>query len=134
MRTNKEPSKTRLGLRLVRAMEAKNMTIRQLKDATEGDYTYEFIRGIAAGDRFPSERVLQALTNALGIPFKEAYTDLVADQLMKKWGGVPAQLAGKKPGMATIEKYWDTLTEAQQQDLTNMAIQWSERNHSLASV
>jgi len=107
-------------------MEKCNIPIRDLSRRME--FSYEHVRRIVRGESIPSKPALRMLCQELGIDFAKADRLATADRMNKKYGEVPAEISEKKPGLEPLERVWDDLLPAQQQDLIAMAHLWFERN------
>lgn len=121
-----EDIKTKTGATINALLEQHGLSIRDF--AIQLDMTYEFARKIIRGESLPSKPMLKQVAAEFEIEVTPLLKDLVADQITKRYGTVPLELAQKKPGMAAIERHWDALTTEQQKDLTDMAISWSKRS------
>lgn len=117
---------SRLGDYLQVVLEERGMTIRDL--AIQSEITYEHARKIVRGDIVPSKQMVRIFSYTLGLPLPEMEELAIADRIIKKHGGLPASLVGKKPDMEPLERHWDLLTPAQKSDLINWAKQWAQRN------
>ena len=114
-----EMSATRVGQLLTDAMEEKQLSIKDL--SLQLDITYEHVRRIVRGEAIPSKYVLKMFCQILGVALHEAELAATADRVQKRYGALPLELAGKKPGMDTLERLWDRLTTEQQASVTIMA-------------
>jgi transcriptional regulator with XRE-family HTH domain len=110
-------------------MKNKKMSIKDL--AIKIDTTYEHVRRLVNGQALPSKFTLKEICNVLGLSYKEAERAATSDRITKKFGTIPLELSGKKPGLAPIERVWDNLTEDQQADVVTMVQGWSKRNKAL---
>lgn len=128
MATKPQESQTLLSDLISRAMEDQNLSIRGL--AEKLSMTYEHARRIVRGEGIPSDVVLRAICNELGLNFKEAQQLSVASKIRVKYGDIPFKLAGKNPELDPIERVWSLLTESQKNDATNMIQGWARRNRA----
>ncbi len=121
-----EQHQTRLAEILNEAMKLQGVSIRDLALAT--GVTYEHIRRVVRGLNNPATPLLKLICGFLQLPFDDLKQYAAADELERKYGDVPAILAGKVPDMVMLERYWAYLTPEQKADLTTMAQQWAQRN------
>jgi transcriptional regulator with XRE-family HTH domain len=92
-------------------LEQKGWSVLRL--AKELDATYEHVRKIAKGLTFPSMRFLKDLCRVLGLDYGEMARLVVADKIERKYGGIPAELAGKDPRFTQIERLLPALSDEQ---------------------
>ena len=93
----------RLGLlnaRLVRIMNDRNMSVRQLAEAL--GVTYEHIRKILVGDCLPSDSVLGRLCEALLLSRREMGQRVAKDRLIRRYGDAAWSVWGLDPKFATL--------------------------------
>ena len=127
--TNDEQHITMLSGRLNAAMEEQNVSIRDLARATES--SYENIRRIVKGTTVPSQHLLRAISDVLGLNKDELSKIAKADKIRQKFGTVPLELSGKKPSLEPVERIWDELSEQQQQAVINMTHGWARQNRMM---
>lgn len=106
-------------------LRERGMSMRDL--AIRLEVTYEYVRRVCNGEVVPAKPMLKLICTELKLNFKDVERLWVTDKITKEYGQIPLELAGKKPGMATIERHWDNLTEEQQKDVTAMVVQWARR-------
>lgn len=111
---------------LAQTMEEQGVSIRDLSERL--GITYEHIRRLVRGEGVPSRFVLKMICDELKMDFHESEKLATADKIRKKYGTIPLELSGKKPGMESIERAWDKLTPTQQIDATTMIVGWAKRN------
>jgi transcriptional regulator with XRE-family HTH domain len=124
-----ETASTDLSELISNALEARDMSIKDLAEHLQ--ITYEHSRRIVRGESVPSRLLLKTLAEPLKLDFEHLVKLATAARIKAKYGSIPAELAGKKPGMESIERAWDKLTPDQQQDLCDMARTWAKRNATL---
>lgn len=120
------PATNRVAELIMEAMTDQGMSVRDL--SIKVDTTYENIRRITKGESIPSKFVLKAICDALKLNYKEAERLANADRMVKKFGTVPMELAGKNPELEPLERIWKWLDDNQKQDLIMMAQGWAKRN------
>jgi transcriptional regulator with XRE-family HTH domain len=125
MQNNEEP-KTLIAELISSKMEEQGKTMKDL--AEKFDITYEHVRRIVRGEGIPSKYVLKLFAEELGIPYKELEKTAVHDKIKKKYGSIPAELAGRNPALEPIERVWPKLSVDQQATLIDMANSFSKRN------
>ncbi len=126
-----EDSRTLLSDLISRKMEERNLSIRGL--AEKMSMTYEHARRIVRGEGVPSDVVLRAICNELGLDFHEAQQLSVASKMKLKHGNVLFEVMGKKADLDPIERVWDLLSDQQKTDLTSMAQGWARRNRAMGA-
>lgn len=107
-------------------MEEVGMSIRGLAQKLE--MSYEHVRRITNAESIPSPRVLKDICGHLKLNYKEAEKLLTADKIRKKYGTIPLELSGKKPGLEPIERVWDQLTPEHQKDAVVLITDWAKRD------
>jgi transcriptional regulator with XRE-family HTH domain len=125
-----EKQNSRVGEMISGAMAEQGLSTKDMSDKLE--LTYEHVRRIVKGEGVPSKYILKAFCEILGLDYVEAYKAMTADQIEKKYGGVPAELSGKNPELEPIERAWHHLTAEQKADAISMITGWSKRNRSAA--
>lgn len=121
--------KTDLALAIYSRMRELDMSVKDL--AGQLEVVYETIRQIAAGDRPPSKRLLRDICTALRLDFKRLDL-LLANQKLKKLGGVPVELSARNPELSRIEAQWQFLT-SQQKDHVNWLVDSFAQKNAVAS-
>ena len=121
----------RLGQSLVERMNQLDLTLRQVAERT--GLTYEHVRKLAKGAAFPSRLALRELCRVLSLDLAEMDRRAIADRLEKKYGGIPAALAGRHPELALLAPWWDLLTEEQKTSFRIQIRSVAESNQRLAS-
>ena len=89
-----------LNARLVRTMNDRNMSVRELADAV--GVTYEHIRKILVGDCLPSDSVLGRLCEALLLSRREMGQRVAKDRLIRRYGDAAWSVCGLDPKFATV--------------------------------
>jgi transcriptional regulator with XRE-family HTH domain len=110
---NEQPT-TLFAAKMVERMEAFGLETIDISDKTGA--TYQHIRGILKGQSFPSPFFLKELCRVLELDFTEATKLVAADKIKHKYGDIPEELAGKKPGLIPVERVWDEITPEQQEE------------------
>ena len=82
------------------------LSSRQLADAVE--VHYETMRCILKGDRPPPKRLLRDICRVLTLDFEAMNEMLVAEQINRKFGRVPATRMNN-PELKSIEEAWPLL-------------------------
>lgn len=124
--SNEVAPATMLSERLQSAMDAAGISIRDIAEQTGG--SYENIRRVVKGMTIPSESLLRSICEVVGLDRHEMSKLARADKIRIKFGTVPLELSGKKPGMELLERAWDDLTPDQQNGITTMAQGWAKQN------
>jgi len=109
-------------------LEEKGWSVLRL--AEELDATYEHVRKIAKGLTFPSMRFLKDLCRVLGLDYGQMARLVVADKIEKKYGGIPAELAGKNPRFTQIERLLPGLSDEQFQTVLGLLQGMDRRNRN----
>ncbi len=117
---------TELSTALRKRMGEKGISIIDLANAA--DVVYETARKVVTGERNPSKRLLRDICVFLVLDFDDHHKMLVAQQITKKFGGIPAKLAGKNPEMQSIENLWGFLLPEEKEHIT-----WLVRQYALRS-
>jgi DNA-binding Xre family transcriptional regulator len=89
-----------LNARLVRTMNERNMSVRELAHAT--GVTYEHIRKILVGACLPSDSILERLCEALLLSRREMRQRLAKDRAIKRYGDAAWSVCGLDPKLATL--------------------------------
>jgi transcriptional regulator with XRE-family HTH domain len=100
-------------------MDTLKLSIRDV--AIKTDSTYEHVRKLLRGGSFPSKYFLRVLAEVLELDINDLERLLTADKIQHKFGTIPMELAGKKPGMEPLERVWDNLSSAHQSALIEQA-------------
>jgi transcriptional regulator with XRE-family HTH domain len=108
------------------ALLDKGMSIKDLSEKLE--LSYEHTRRLTNGLTIPSKFVLRALCSILDLNEQDMEKLVTVDKIRKRYGSIPAEIAGKKPGLEPIERVWDRLTPDQQGDAVAMIVGWARRN------
>lgn len=120
MAKKKNPEEgTIIGERLRDAMAKKGITPLQLKEKLKSRPTYEHIRTIVNGEKFPGRPLLAEISATLNINAKEMAEVAEMDRARIKYGWLIAKLAGKTtdPDLAIIERAWETMSAAHRQSI-----------------
>ena len=83
------------------------MSIHQLADATS--VGYERARTAVTGDEPPGKRLLRDICRVLKLDLDSMTEMLITEQMKRKYGRVPARLAGRNPELQQIEEMWQLL-------------------------
>jgi transcriptional regulator with XRE-family HTH domain len=121
-----EGPKTQIAELISSKMEQRGKTMKDL--AEQFDVTYEHVRRVVRGEAIPSKYVLKLFAQELDIPYPELERVAVSDKIKRKYGSIPAELAGKNPSLEPVERVWGKLTEDQQSALIDMATSFAKRN------
>ena len=89
-----------LNARLVRTMNEKNMSVRELAGAV--GVTHEHIRKILVGDCLPSDSVLERLCEALLLSSTDMRQRVAKDKMIKRYGDAMWSVCGLDPELATL--------------------------------
>lgn len=119
---------TMFSVKLNEAMRDRDLSIRDIAEQTGG--SYENIRRIVNGTSIPSEFLLRGICDAVGLDRAGMSQIAKADKIRIKYGTVPLELSGKKPGMELLDRVWDDLTPDQQRGITSMAQGWAKQNRA----
>jgi transcriptional regulator with XRE-family HTH domain len=120
---------TRTGALIEGAMEQKGVTIRQL--SMDMEMAYEHIRKIVRGMSLPGKPLLKQICLRLGLDYKELHQAWIGDDIHRRFGDIPTEISGKKPGMVKMEQYWDDLSPDHQKDITDMVIKWARQDRNV---
>jgi len=101
------------------ALEAKGWSI--LHFAQELDATYEHIRKMVHGLAFPSKHVLKLMAQKLDLDLAALTRMVTEDKLIRKFGSIPYEIAGKSKRVARAERVIESLTDDQFNMLMNIA-------------
>jgi len=107
------------------AMEERDISIRQL--GISCDVSYETARRVYRGS-IPAKPVLRLMCEVLDLNFDEMGRLANAATLIKKYGEIPLEVAGKNPELAPIERVWFLLTPDQKQDAISLIQAWAARS------
>lgn len=89
-----------LNARLVRTMNERNMSVRELAGAV--GVTSEHIRKILVGDCLPSDSILERLCEALLLSSREMRQRVAKDKMIKRYGDALWSVCGLDPKLATL--------------------------------
>jgi transcriptional regulator with XRE-family HTH domain len=126
MKPTLEAPRTQLAELLTSKMEEQGMTMNEL--AEKLDVTYEHVRRIVRGEGIPSKYVLKLIAEVFKFKYHDLEKIAVSDKIKKKYGSIPAELAGKDPTLEPLEKLWFKLHEEQRAALIDMASSFARRN------
>ncbi len=121
-----EPLVTRIAEKIQEAMDAKNLSIRDVSDKMGS--TYEHVRNIVRGNIVPSKFFLNGLCTVLGLNLKEMSALSTADRICMKYGDIPSEISGKNPEIEPIERAWPHMSEEHRKDLIAMAAMYAKRD------
>lgn len=93
------------------ALDDKNLTIKDL--ALSLNITYEHARRLTRGLAPPSRFILKDLCALLDLNYQEMLRLSTADNIRRKYGTIPLELAGKDPSLEPVERGWPKLTDDQ---------------------
>jgi transcriptional regulator with XRE-family HTH domain len=116
----------RFGTGLRSAMDAKGVSAKDLADRV--NITYEHVRKLIRGDAYPSKALLTLICQTLSWDPDKATQLASTDKIERKFGGVPALLAGKNPELVEIERHWDYLTPEQKETVKVLIAALADRN------
>jgi transcriptional regulator with XRE-family HTH domain len=119
--------KTKLSLAIYGRSRELDLSVKEVADKVE--VVYETMRKVVSGDRPPSKRLLRDICRVLKLDF-DSLNALLVGQKLKKYGDVPAQLAGKNPELAKIEEVWDFLTPEQKDHVNWLVESLAQQNAS----
>lgn len=106
-------------------METRNVSIKDL--ASMLGTTYEYVRQMVRGLRFPSPEILAKITDALGADAAELSRLAAADRKDVRYSELLA-LAGDEDLVNPIEKIWRVLSPEHRHDLVVLARYWARRD------
>lgn len=118
----------RFGTGLRSAMDAKGFSAKQLADRVK--ITYEHVRKLIRGDAYPSKSLLTVICQELGWDAERATELAHTDKIERKFGGVPAMLAGKNPELSDIERNWEYLNYDQRNTVKVLISALADRNRT----
>lgn len=120
----------RFGTGLRSAMDAKGVSAKELAERVR--ITYEHVRKLIRGDAYPSKALLTLICQTLDWDLDRATQLAHTDKIERKFGGVPALLAGKNPELRDIERHWEYLTTEQKETVTLLVAALADRNRTAA--
>src|SRR5215831_17850415 len=120
-----EPSTTQIGELIAQKMQERGLSMKDLAAAVR--VTYEHVRRVVKGESVPSSFFLRALCDTLQIPYTEAEKIATADRIKRKYGGVPIEIAGKRPDLEPLERVWDQLRDEQKEAIIGVARSFAHR-------
>ncbi len=120
----------RFGTGLRSAMDAKGLSARDLADRAK--ITYEHVRKLIRGDAYPSKSLLRVICQELDWDPERALQLSHTDKIERKFGGVPAMLAGKNPELSEIERHWEYLNDEQKNTVKVLIAALADRNRTVA--
>lgn len=109
-------------------MDAKGFSAKQLADRVK--ITYEHVRKLIRGDAYPSKSLLTVICQELGWDAERATELAHTDKIERKFGGVPAMLAGKNPELSDIERNWEYLNYDQRNTVKVLISALADRNRT----
>lgn len=115
---------------LTEQLEDKGMSVMDL--AKELGITYEHTRKMARSMAFPSRLRLNQISKVMGWKADDMWPLVVNDQIKKKYGKIPEELAGKTPEFTQIELLLPKITPEQFQAVLGMLEGWAKRNRKSA--
>ena len=118
----------RFGTGLRSAMDAKGISAKHLADRV--NITYEHVRKLIRGDAYPSKALLSLICDALSWDAEKATQLASTDKIERKFGGVPALLAGKNPELVEIERHWEYLNAEQKETVKVLVSALADRNRT----
>jgi transcriptional regulator with XRE-family HTH domain len=118
--------------RINAAMEDQGVSIKDLALAL--GITYEHARKVVRGLVIPHGLLLREICSVLALDHAELLKLVNTADIMKKYGSLPAEIAGKNPELQIIERAWASLSAAQKQDLNTQAVTWAKRNRALGLI
>jgi len=117
--------KTPLSLAIHTRMKERGVSIHQLADATE--VGYERARTAVTGDEPPGKRFLRDICRVLKLDLEAMTEMLITEQVKRKYGRVPARLAGRDPELKAIEEPWQLLLPEEKEHITWLVGQYANR-------
>jgi len=117
--------KTPLSLAIHTQMKERELSIHQLADAT--DVGYERARTAVTGDEPPGKRLLRDICRVLELDLEAMTEMLITEQMKRKYGRVPARLAGKNPELQEIEELWQLLLPDEKEHIAWLVGQYAKR-------
>lgn len=117
--------KTPLSLAIHTRMKERSVSIHQLADATA--VGYERARTAVTGDEPPGKRLLCDICRVLKLDLKSMTEMLITEQMKRKYGRVPAQLAGRNPELQQIEELWQLLLPEEREHITWLVTRYAEK-------
>lgn len=120
----------RFGTGLRSAMDARGISAKDLADRVR--ITYEHVRKLIRGDAYPSKALLTIICQELEWDLEKATQLAHTDKIERKFGGVPALLAGKNPELRDIERHWEYLTPEQKETIKILVSALADRNRTAA--
>jgi transcriptional regulator with XRE-family HTH domain len=118
----------RFGTALRSAMDAKSVSAKELADRVK--ITYEHVRKLIRGDAYPSKSLLTLICQTLEWDSDKATQLAHTDKIERKFGGVPALLAGKNPELSDIERHWEYLHDEQKETVKVLVAALADRNRT----
>ena len=116
--------KTALSLEIYTRMKQVPLSSKQLADAVE--VHYETMRYILKGDRPPPKRLLRDICRVLTLDFEAMNEMLVAEQINRKFGRVPATRRND-PELQSIEEAWPLLLPEEKEHIVLLIERYVER-------
>ena len=101
------------------------MSVHELKDATA--VCYERARTAVTGDSPPGKHLLRDICRVLQLDFAAANEMLITEEMRRKYGRVPARLAGRNPELEPVEELWQFLTPEEKEHITWLVHRYAER-------
>lgn len=126
MAKQNEVLSTRTGELIEQRMQQMGIDKREL--SAKLGVTYETVRTILNGQKTISVLMLPAVCSILKLNVKEMEKLLKADRMEMKFGDLPAELSGRNPELAPIERVWDKMSPEHQQDLITYAKAFAARD------
>lgn len=126
MAKQNEVLSTRTGELIEQRMEQMGIDKREL--SAKLGVTYETVRTILNGQKTTSAMMLPAVCKILKFNVQDMERLLKADRMEMKFGALPAELSGRNPDLAPIERLWDKMSPEHQQDLITYAKAFATRD------
>jgi transcriptional regulator with XRE-family HTH domain len=132
MVVKKEREKTRTAELIEEAMNAQNLSIRDV--ALKADTSYEHIRNILNnGKVVPSRFLLKELAKILKLDWKELERAEVSDRIRLKFGPAALEIQGQNPELEPIERVWLKLSEEHKADIIAMVQTFAKRDSKVSN-
>lgn len=112
-------------------MDAKGVSARELAGRVK--ITYEHVRKLIRGEAYPSQSLLTVVCSELGWDSTRATQLAQTDKIERKFGGVPALLAGKNPELTEVERHWEYLNPEQKATVKVLIAALADRNRTAVS-
>lgn len=123
-----EPTRLQFATMVVNRLEEMNWPVMKL--AKELETTYEHTRKLTKSAAFPSRLLLKQICSLLKLDFHEMDRLVIADKIQRKYGSIPAELAGKSPRFTEIERLLPNITDEQFEIIKGQLQGWDRVNRA----